>query len=327
MGLFNKIKNVLFEEEEIEEEVTPEEEVAPLPKENIFKSVEDNEDDYRPLVKEKEEVKVKEPTFEKVEPDDISERDLFRSESTFKFPAFDEEEFNTSMPKLKVEEPVRERKNDFSRNEYPRIEGYRSKEKEEVKDEKKKFKPSPVISPVYGILNKDYNAEDIEVAPKNNSTIISSKDLDVESVRAKAFGKLENNLEKSVRKSVIKEETYEIKKEEKPEVKKEAPKKVEKKEEVSEDTLVISDEPIFEDNHNLIEERAKTIDELLKDASDTVIDADDIKTDDELSFDDNEFDEVVTEEKPSKESLETDTLENDLYDLIDSMYDNTEEGE
>ena len=322
MGLFNKIKNVLFEEEEVEEEVTPEAEVAPTPKENIFKSVDDKDEDYRPLVREKEEVKVKEPTFEKVEPDDISERDLFRSESTFKFPAFDEEEFNTSMPKLKVEEPVRERKND-----YPRIEGYRSKEKDEVKEEKKRFKPSPVISPVYGILNKDYNAEDIEVAPKNNSTIISSKDLDVESVRAKAFGKLENNLEKSVRKSVIKEETYEIKKEEKEEVKKVAPKKEEKKVEVTEDTLVISDEPIFEDSHNLIEERAKTIDELLKDASDDVLDNDDIKTSDELTFDDDEIDEVITEEKPSKESLESDTLENDLYDLIDSMYDSTEEGE
>ena len=323
MGLFNKIKNVLFEEEEIEEDVTPEVESTPAPKENIFKKVDVVEDDYRPLVREKEEVKVKEPTFEKIEPTDISERDLFRSESTFKFPAFDEDEFNTSMPKLKVEEPVRERK-----TEYPRIEGYRSKEKEEVKEEKKIFKPSPVISPVYGILNKDYNAEDIAVAPKNNGTILSSKDLDVDSVRAKAFGKLETNLEKSVRKSVIKEETYEVKKEEnKPEVKKEASRRQEKQEEVSEDTLVISDEPIFEDSHNLIEERSKTIDELLKDASDDILDSDDIKTDAELSFDDDELDEVVNEDKPSKESLENDTLENDLYDLIDSMYDNTEEGE
>lgn len=323
MGLFNKIKNVLFEEEEVEEEVTNEVEEQVAPKENIFKKVDDVEEDYRPLIKEKEEVKPKEPTFEKVEPNDISERDLFRSESTFKFPAFDEDEFNTSMPKLKIEEPIREKRND-----YPRIEGYRSKEKEEVKEEKRRFKPSPVISPVYGILNKDYNAEDIEVAPKNN-TVISSKDLDVDSVRAKAFGKLETNLEKSVRKSVIKEETYEVKKEEekKPEVKKEAPKKDLKVEELSEDTLVISDEPIFEESHNLIEERAKTIDELLKDASDDIIDTDDIKVDDDISFDDEEIDEVVKEEKPSKESLENDTLENDLYDLIDSMYDNTEEGE
>ena len=185
MGLFNKIKNVLFEEEEIEDEVVSEPEVKePVKESPLFKSVEVEEDSYRPLPKRVEEVKTKEPTFEKIEPNDISERDLFRSESTFKFPAFDEEEFNTSMPKLKVEEPVREK-----RPEYSRIEGYRSKV-EETKEDKKRFKPSPVISPVYGILNKDYNAEDIEVAPKNNGTILSSKDLDVDSVRAKAFGKL-----------------------------------------------------------------------------------------------------------------------------------------
>ena len=46
-----------------------------------------------------------------------------------------------------------------------------------------------------------------------------------------------------------------------------------------------------------------------------------------MSFDDDEIDEIITEEKPSKDILESDTLENDLYDLIDSMYDNTEEGE
>lgn len=318
MGLFNKIKNVLFEEEEIEDEVVSEPEVKETVKEdNLYKNVDTEEDVYRPLPKRVEEVKPKEPTFEKIEPNDISERDLFRSESTFKFPAFDEEEFNTSKPKLKAEEPVREKK-----NEYSRIEGYRSREKEEVKEDKKRFKPSPVISPVYGILNKDYNAEDIEVAPKNNGTILSSKDLDVDSVRAKAFGKLENNLEKSVRKTVVKQETYEIKKEEvKPVAKKEEPIKIDEDEE-----LIISDEPILEDSHNLIEERSKTIDELLKDASDTVIDTDDEKTT-EITFDDEDIDELVSEEKPSKSSVDDDTFENDLYDLIDSMYDNTEEGE
>lgn len=317
MGLFNKIKNVLFEEEEIEEEVTPAPEnnnssTTPNPRENLFKAVDMNDDEYRPLPKKQEEVKVKEPTFEKVEPNDISERDLFRSESTFKFPAFDEEEFNTSMPRIKREEPVKEKK-----SEYSRLDSFRVKE-EPAKEEKKRFKPSPVISPVYGILDKDYKVEDIKEAPKGtNGTILSSKDLDVESVRAKAFGKLENNLaEKSVRKSVVSNETYDIKKEE---VKKEEIKK--------EEDLIISDEPILEDTHNLIEERAKTIDELLKDASDTVIDAEEELNVDDLKFDDDEIDEIINEEKPSKESLENDTLENDLYDLIDSMYDNTEEGE
>lgn len=327
MGLFNKIKNVLFEEEEIEEEVTPASEnnnssTTSNPRENLFKAVDMNDDEYRPLPKKQEDVKVKEPTFEKVEPNDISERDLFRSESTFKFPAFDEEEFNTSMPRIKREEPVKEKK-----SEYSRLDSFRVKE-EPAKEEKKRFKPSPVISPVYGILDKDYKVEDIKEAPKGtNGTILSSKDLDVESVRAKAFGKLENNLaEKSVRKSVVSNETYDIKKEEekKEEIKKE---EIEKPLFDKEKDLIISDEPILEDTHNLIEERAKTIDELLKDASDTVIDAEEELNVDDLKFDDDEIDEIINEEKPSKESLENDTLENDLYDLIDSMYDNTEEGE
>ena len=314
MGLFNKLKNVLFEEEEIDEDITP------SSNENVYKNVDVEENEYKPLTEKKDDVRQKEPTFEKVEPNDISERDLFRSESTFKFPAFDEEEFNTSMPKLKEEEKKENeysfRKKDERKSEYSRFDSYRNKE--EVKEEKKRFKPSPVISPVYGILDKDYKAEDIKEAPKNvNNNIISSKDLDVDSVRAKAFGKLENNIEKSVRKTVVNQETYEVKKEVKS-----TPKVKEEKEEV-----VISDEPILEDSHNLIEERAKTIDELLKDASDTVIDIDNEINDVTTSFDDEEIDEIINEEKPSRESVESDTLENDLYDLIDSMYDNTEEGE
>ena len=314
MGLFNKLKNVLFEEEEIDEDVTP------SSSENVYKNVDVEENDYKPLTEKKDDVRQKEPTFEKVEPNDISERDLFRSESTFKFPAFDEEEFNTSMPKLKEEEKKESeysfRKKEERKSEYSRFDSYRNKE--EVKEEKKRFKPSPVISPVYGILDKDYKAEDIKEAPKNiNNNIISSKDLDVDSVRAKAFGKLENNIEKSVRKTVVNQETYEVKKEVKS-----TPKVKEEKEEV-----IISEEPILEDSHNLIEERAKTIDELLKDASDTVIDIDNEINDVTKAFDDEEIDEIINEEKPSRESVENDTLENDLYDLIDSMYDNTEEGE
>ena len=50
--------------------------------------------------------------------------------------------------------------------------------------EKKKFKPSPIISPVYGILNEDYRPEDI----KNKSEVSTSNNLDFNSVRKKAFG-------------------------------------------------------------------------------------------------------------------------------------------
>ena len=45
--------------------------------------------------------------------------------------------------------------------------------------ERKKFKPSPIISPVYGVLDRDYKKEDIQ---KYESKV------DVQKVRDKAFG-------------------------------------------------------------------------------------------------------------------------------------------
>ena len=280
MGLFNKLKNVLFEEEEIEEEVN--DTVDELPKEDVvFEEVRE----YKPIMPEHKDLpKVKEPVFEKVktEEKDYSERELFKSEPTFKFPAFDEDEFNTSMPDKKEEEEKRfsntmeldRRKREERRNEYSRLDAVRVKE--DVKEEKKRFKPSPVISPVYGILDKDYKADDIIEATPNGGTILTNKDLDVDSVRAKAFGKLKNITdEKKKEKPVIVQETYEIKKE----VKKEEPVKEEKQKEdkIEEmlDDVVITSEPIIEDSSKLMEERTKTIDELLKDASDEVIDVTD----------------------------------------------------
>ncbi|MCR5788172.1 MAG: hypothetical protein K6G37_03720 [Bacilli bacterium] len=348
MGLFDKIKNVLFEEEEIEEEVeTPKKEVENnsvatlVTNTNTFYDDEEVKE-YKPLPDHKEQVvKHKEPAFEKVESHDFSERELFRSESTFKFPAFDEEEFETSMPREEEKKTSNvldyERKNRFDKkSEYSRIDAIKSKE-ESVKEEKKRFKPSPVISPVYGILDKDYRVEDIKEAPKNaNNNIISAKDLNVESVRAKAFGKLDEvNASKKAEKPRIVTETYEINKEEE---------KV--------DDVIISDEPIIEDSSKLMEERTRTIDELLKDASDDVIeealdddviitdepiikDEDDVKEEyeklediiDEVINNDDSDNKEETIEEDKKSSLENDTLENDLYDLIDSMYDNTEDGE
>ncbi len=348
MGLFNKLKNVLFEEEDIEEEVENSSEELPIEKE-VYEEV----SEYKPIPEHKEVVKPKEAIFEKVktEDKDYSERELFKSETTFKFPAFDEEEFNTSVPHNDVEEhksnnvfDFERKKREERRNEYSRFDSGRIKE-EDKKEEKKRFKPSPVISPVYGILDKDYKADDIvEATP--TGVVLTNKDLDVDKVRAKAFGKLKNITEEKKAKQekpVIVQETYEIKKEDN---------KADKKEEVRVDDVIISDEPIIDDASKLMEERTKTIDELLKDASDEVIDVPDKNEDiDNLDLTEEyrkiedeldsvldltsdikpveEEDEVITkdEKKGKHASLESDTLENDLYDLIDSMYDNTEDGE
>ena len=62
---------------------------------------------------------------------------------------------------------------------------YERVEKTEVV-ERKKFKPSPIISPVYGILNEDYKPEDIKEKKVDNK----DKTIDFNSVRKKAFGEI-----------------------------------------------------------------------------------------------------------------------------------------
>ena len=144
MGFMSKIKNILFEEEEIEEPVKKEEIVEkPIVKKEVVKEEEIDFDYQRPV-----ETKATHSV------DDLSERELFKSESTFKFPAFDEEEFEKTMPKTrstnvlsyekKKEKPKRPEYSRYDRVETPIV-------------EKKKFKPSPIISPVYGILDKTIN--------------------------------------------------------------------------------------------------------------------------------------------------------------------------
>lgn len=64
--------------------------------------------------------------------------------------------------------------------------------------EKKVFKLSPVISPVYGVLDKNYHKEDI--TPKTTApklTYYEREKITIEEVRKKAYGTLEDELETS----------------------------------------------------------------------------------------------------------------------------------
>ena len=80
----------------------------------------------------------------------------------------------------------------------------------EQKDEKSYFKPSPIISPIYGILDKNYSKEDI--VPKREVKFTSSFDRDkvsVDDVRKKAFGRHEeDNSAKTSTESVL--PTFEV---------------------------------------------------------------------------------------------------------------------
>jgi len=79
------------------------------------------------------------------------------------------------------------------------------------------------------------------------------------------------------------------------------------------------------------EKKVKTIDELLEDTSDLVVDIDhDLASEIDLidPIEMPKIEEPVIEQTHEMKVPEVeDTLENDLFDLIDSMYDSKEEGE
>ena len=298
MGLVSKLKNILFEEEEVEIPVIEKkekpqiskQEVKELPRKEEVKVT--NYRDYSDIEpKVREEVMMEEKArVNTVNQETVSEREIFKSEKTFNFPAFDEEEFDHFVPKKRNTNVIEhERKKVEKKPEYRTDYRKDYKRSEEVK-EVKKFKPSPIISPVYGILDKNYTPDEITT----RETVIT-RSLDVDTVRKKAFGPKEVDAQTKI-------------------------------ESHNEEMLV---------DHALEEklEKARTIDELLKDSSDEVIDIHEANIDLELDksftsidhLDDSIKEESIKEENNHEPDLEDDTLENDLFDLIDSMYEDREE--
>lgn len=301
MGLFKKVRDILFDEEEYTEQIkiTPEmrNEETPLKEEVVQERKEVREEPV--MVKPIAPTPAPAPTPKA----EMSERELFKSDTTFPFFDFDEEEFDSQMPmKTAAPEPVVEKRssNVFEYERKKKIEkrtDYGRYEKTEITEtvERKKFKPSPIISPVYGILNENYDKSDI----------LKRKDpdkVDIQSVRDKAFGE-----------------------------KREMPKvEIEPRTTFYEETETVTiTEPAEK------EKKVKTIDELLEDTSDLVVDIDrDFENEIELPEINNDVMKApMLEQEPIEVTQEVkvseveDTLESDLFDLIDSMYDSKEEGE
>lgn len=289
MSFFDKLKNVLFEdEEEVSEETSRKEEVK--------------EDEVRFSSKPKE-TKALEPPKEE-------------AKETTVFQSFDEEEFDRIAAinknrllerdrKAREEKERQEREQEISRKEainssrenYRRYEELRygkssTKDTTEYhktsevqqniynkplasKEEPKKFRPSPVISPVYGVLGENYKKEDI--LPRASSEGTLPKIMDVDNVRKKAFGILEQNMDTN---------------------------------EVLQDFKGDSEIPLEKIDENLDEDiMGKTI----------KIDVDDVK---------NELDKKEKiDSSDTKASVKKDdeALEKDLFNLIDSMYETRED--
>ena len=168
----------------------------------------------------------------------------------------------------------------------PKVEPkYRVKE-----EEKKVFKPTPIISPVYGVLDKNYHKEDITQKKKNIITTEYEKaSLDIDKIRKKAYGTLEDDLE-----TIIPGDDYEI----------------------------------IEENDTILENNSSN--DILDDLMDPDYEprfAEKQKEDIELDvLEDLEIGEYIPEEDIFEDMHEdvnevNDLSESDLFNLIDSMYD------
>ncbi len=104
---------------------------------------------------------------------------------------FDDEYFK------ELEQPKKEIKSSYLK-EQPKI----------LKEEKKYFKPTPIISPVYGVLDKNYNKEDIKTK-KDLPKHYTNTTITIDEVRKKAYGTLEDELENTLNSLTIHEEKEE----------------------------------------------------------------------------------------------------------------------
>ncbi len=323
MGLFNKLKDILFEDEEVEEKEVKKEEKREK-KEAVMEQVKPIAEKIEPqrrvenpasVAPTREQSRVQTSSTNSQQPktncynynNTINERELFKSDNTFPFPDFDEEEFSSSYSRQQPQQRSKTTTNVLEYEKKKKIEkkyDYGRYERTETREvvEKKKFKPSPIISPVYGILNEDYKIEDI----KDKTEEYASNNLDFNSVRKKAFGDIEA-LEEAEPKQTYYEETVTVK---------------------------------LKENEEEKKQKVKTIDELLEDTADVEINLEKHnnrvkpeppKVTEDYEKVDEDLEEIIEPKKSESTNVELeeddDTLENDLFDLIDSMYDNREDGD
>jgi len=278
MGVFSKLKNIFYDEVEVDEPAKEIKIDKPVKKEIVEK----------PRVEEikvvRQEEKREEPKREETpkENDNFgNERDLFRSERTFNFTQFDDDEID-----LPPRRNVLEREKKVVKQEV----------KEPVVEQPKVFKPSPVISPIYGILDKDYKKE--EIAPKKvevKETTLSANTVNYDTVRRKAYGTLEDDLEDTLNK-----------------MNKLTPNDIQ-----AEVQKINSDVNKLEERSNKIEDLITKIEsspEMNKNVSVGELE-DKVKLE---NFDD-------TTELSNDKTMTDSTLEHDLFNLIDSMYDDKED--
>ena len=279
MGVFSKLKNIIYDEEYIDE---PEAEIK-----KVDKVVKKEVEEAKPRV---EEIKItrEEPKREEIkrvveEPkssNDFSERELFRSERTFNFTEFDDDE--ELPPRRNVLSPE------------PKVAKRVEVQKPAIPEQPKIFKPSPVISPIYGILDKDYKKDEVvSKTVKEEKIVIKDSATTYDTVRRKAYGTLEDELEdtlNSMNKLTPEAISNEVNK--------------------------------IDESVNELDKKTNKIEDLISKIESTTSDISVGELEDKMELEhfDDEDDEPV-----SDKTMTNSTLEHDLFNLIDSMYDDKED--
>ena len=188
MGFLEKVRNMFTEEIDDEEDVKVEK--VDKVKKEIIASFNDSKDkidkDEEPLFKEEKiEKEEKKPVF--LDDEDFNDLNFSSREDIYS--------------KKESVEPKEEKKPSKTREDkYVRKGNYKDmlkesfEETEEKQEEEKKiFKPTPIISPIYGILDKNYHKEDI--VSKNEKSEDTKQEPLIDQIRNKAYGTLEDELE------------------------------------------------------------------------------------------------------------------------------------
>lgn len=181
MGLMDKLKNMFTEEVE-------EEDGVPVKREMKVEIT-------SPRVERTERQVDEEPKQE------VSDSEPLKREEKFVFPVyFDDKDFDDLekpvqlvVPKEPVKKAVVTPKREVKKDN-----AYSGGRGQVQPEERKKFRPSPIISPVYGVLDKNYSKDDIMTKDRSRSIYHSKKEVTVDDVRQKAFGSLEDDLENTL---------------------------------------------------------------------------------------------------------------------------------
>lgn len=323
MSLFDKIKDLFTDEEEVyetKEVVTSEQEekedkLPTFMRNKIEK--EELEEKRKELEREKEAKEIAVQIENKPSQNNLKERKSL----SFDFKDEDFIENSNLTRSSKQNKNIEDKKVSESIQEVvkePLVKPYSNKKEE---NRNKKFKPTPVISPVYGVLDKNYNACEV-VSKDDDATAIqrASKKVDFESVRKKAYGVTNGELRDPICENC--EYLKEVR----------VSKKIERLSEedliynitpdvVEEDAVIIDTDKKDEDNVDITKkEDTSRVEEY--EAKHDLPSRNKVHEDVKIvnhALNDAEASEVkfINEEDKNKKDLE---LTDDLFNLIDSMY-------